>query len=138
MYALLILAIAIAGLAYFFWRRHAKQQAQASLAQAHARREKNRFHCVEIRSRGGACAQVKQHAGIRYLSAEAPRLPLDGCFSARCDCRYVHHNDRRRDDRRLDFGSMTNTVTAGLTGERRRIPDRRKYARGDFKPRLVS
>lgn len=31
----------------------------------------------------------------RFLSGDAPRLPLPSCGAPTCNCRYVHHGDRR-------------------------------------------
>ena len=40
-------------------------------------------------------------ASGRYLSREAPILPLPTCNSKGCACRYLHHDDRRSgEDRR--------------------------------------
>jgi hypothetical protein len=44
---------------------------------------------------------VAEHKGRRYLSAEAPKLPLPACDVRSCHCRFVHFEDRRDgDDRR--------------------------------------
>ncbi|TDG12907.1 hypothetical protein E2F43_15235 [Seongchinamella unica] len=50
----------------------------------------------------GPCPAVRNLDGKRFLEREAPSLPLPGCTAARCDCVYVHHEDRRsgRKDRR--------------------------------------
>jgi hypothetical protein len=37
---------------------------------------------------------------MRYLSREAPPLPLKDCTSPECTCRYEHHEDRRKGPRR--------------------------------------
>jgi hypothetical protein len=47
----------------------------------------------------------------RFLSGEAPPLPLPGCTAPRCLCRYAHYEDRRARDRRVplshDFASTS-------------------------------
>ena len=59
------------------------------------------FHAVEIRCTGNACQAAQDSRGERYVSAEAPRLPLDKCDqSDRCQCIYQHYDDRRGDSRR--------------------------------------
>jgi hypothetical protein len=62
----------------------------------------NPYPAVSIRCASGACAGAKSLKGRRYLGDEAPVLPLAECASSRCDCRYVHHVDRRtgNNDRR--------------------------------------
>ena len=59
------------------------------------------FHAVEIRCTKNACQAAKDTRGERYLSAEAPLLPLDQCDRPdRCQCRYQHYKDRRGGSRR--------------------------------------
>ena len=63
----------------------------------------NPFHAVSIEPSDGHCQAVDSLQIQRFLSEEAPSLPLDGCVAADCRCRYVHHTDRRGGarDRRL-------------------------------------
>jgi len=65
-------------------------------------RSLRRWHAVTIAGSGSACAAAQACKGKRYLSSEAPRLPLEGCDAARCECRYRHFADRRGDPRRED------------------------------------
>jgi len=61
------------------------------------------FHAVEIRCAKNACQAAQDSHGQRYVSAEAPPLPLDQCDQPDlCQCRYQHHADRRDDSRRDD------------------------------------
>ena len=60
-----------------------------------------KWHAVSIIADGAACRAALALADRRYLSAEAPRLPLDGCDKpGGCQCRYRHHPDRRVGPRR--------------------------------------
>jgi len=55
----------------------------------------NRYHAVSVQC-GPACAATSLTLeGRRFLSAEAPVLPQPTCSPANCQCRYVHHDDRR-------------------------------------------
>lgn len=58
-----------------------------------------RFRAVSC---SGGCPSIRNLEGKRFLEQEAPILPLPGCNASRCDCVYVHHDDRRtgRKDRR--------------------------------------
>jgi hypothetical protein len=51
-----------------------------------------------------ACNAVKAIGGRRFLDTEkqVPKLPLPECDVERCNCKYVHHEDRRdvSEDRR--------------------------------------
>lgn len=90
-----------------------------------AHRATNPYHAVSIKA-GPACAQTKQqYGGRRFLSAEAPLLPLPTCDAAACRCQYVHHEDRRAEsDRRLlDVWNPNARFAEG--GDRRRLRGRR-------------
>lgn len=71
------------------------------------------YHCVEIVNDKGVCDSAKKLKDKRFLSKDAPTLPLPDCNEAECHCRYLHHEDRRgqTEDRRVDFG-----VTSELYG----------------------
>jgi hypothetical protein len=64
------------------------------------RRVVNPYHCVSIRFGPNCCQQVRAIDGQRFLAGSAPQLPLPGCEAASCDCRYVHYDDRRAEERR--------------------------------------
>ncbi len=60
-----------------------------------------RYQAVSIRARTRACEAARQCGETRFLSLEAPSLPLEGCTNtAACRCRYRHHKDRRDEPRR--------------------------------------
>jgi hypothetical protein len=64
----------------------------------------NPFHAVSIETGVRACAEARAREGKRFLSSTAPMLPLRGCTQPTCQCRYVHHNDRRNSrDRRVNL-----------------------------------
>ncbi len=61
-------------------------------------------------SAASRCVSVTTHAmrskrigEKRFLSGEAPEIPVPGCNAATCACHYVHHKDRRHNDRRNPF-----------------------------------
>jgi hypothetical protein len=60
------------------------------------------YHCVAIHHdhEDGACAAVKRLSGQRFLSKEAPPIPLPACDAASCRCRYLHFEDRRQSGER--------------------------------------
>ena len=53
------------------------------------------FHCVHIRYPANACLAVKGLSQKRFLASEAPSLPVPGCTVEKCECRFIHHEDRR-------------------------------------------
>lgn len=88
----------------------------------------NKYHAVAIARNSVACAAAAQLVGRRYLSKEAPLLPVTGCMAKPCRCRYVHYADRRSDDRRFPFGVRRSSEphVQGIerrSGERRKAPD---------------
>src|SRR5690606_23095494 len=108
--------VAIALLAYLYVRR-SRQRVETprklKLPPIKLSRKNTRYHAVMIVCTDQACEAARSRAGIKYLSAEAPALPLAGCFLAAgvCTCRYEHFEDRREDDdRRSIFGSRNGPV----------------------------
>jgi hypothetical protein len=82
-----------------------------------AKRPANLWHAVSIVCTSASCAAAQALKGQRYLSADAPRLPLSDCTSAAaCPCVYRKHSDRRAGPRR-------EADTSGL--KRSSIPERR-------------
>lgn len=90
------------------------------------RRIANPYHAVSIEPGLRCCAEARKAEGKRFLSSAAPMLPLKGCTSATCQCRYVHHNDRRSNqrDRRVNFANPHgHMMTDRRAGGGRRIND---------------
>lgn len=70
-----------------------------------APRKPSRFHAVTIVTGLRACQSARELRDQRFLSREAPPLPLSNCGSAQCECRYEHFDDRRKGNRRAhDLG----------------------------------
>lgn len=91
-------------------------------ATAAPRKAPNKFHAVTIAPGPRACPEACALQGRRFLSREAPLLPLKNCGSFKCECRYEHHDDRRKGNRRAhDIGVSID----GYEGvERRQEPKR--------------
>jgi len=92
------------------------------------------YHAVSIKIGGMACVAAKQLTGQRFLSTKAPRLPLPGCTAADCNCRFVHHKDRRSGkDRRSPFGPAgMGGGTGSFQADQRQGNDRRKADDEDY------
>jgi hypothetical protein len=59
------------------------------------------WHAVSIVSQVTTCDAALRCRGRRFLSREAPRLPMTDCDRcAACRCVYRHHTDRRAGPRR--------------------------------------
>ena len=77
----------------------------------------NPYHAVSILPGADSCAAAYRFSGQRFLSRQAPRLPLPSCDAATCGCRFKHHKDRRAGPRRSSDVGMT---MAGYSGNERR------------------
>lgn len=86
-------------------------------------RPPKRWHAVAVTAGTDACAAAKACKGKRFLSKDAPSLPLEGCDAARCDCKYRHFDDRRGAARRRD--DAIGTSASRGDGERRKKGGRR-------------
>lgn len=126
---IVILAFLVAAIA--FWWYLATTQRKRQLARAAKRNSHSTYHCVEVRAGIPACQAVRQMEPTRFLSAEAPTLPVSGCTLPICRCTYIHHDDRRQDHRRNPYGQWSSTPPA-IVGERRARADRRKSQEGAY------
>ncbi len=78
------------------------------------------FHAVTLKPCPNACAAVHAITGQRFLSSEAPALPLAGCDQQRCDCTYGHWSDRRdRGNRRSGWDTFAGFAQSLVQGDRR-------------------
>ena len=61
-----------------------------------APKPKVKWHAVSVSSEAGSCFPARLLKGQRFLSTEAPLLPLADCTQpASCNCVYKKYNDRR-------------------------------------------
>jgi hypothetical protein len=93
-------------LVWLFIRRRQAAKASTEVKPATRTRKKDTaFHAVSIKVSSNACQAAQDLEGRRFLSTAAPRLPLPECNVLECNCRFVHHEDRRTGkDRRSPFG----------------------------------
>ncbi len=82
------------------------------------------WHAVSVTPGEPACDAALRIRNVRFLAAEAPRIPVPHCaWPARCHCVYRHHADRRVGLRRIaDRGMYGRPVAV----ERRKEQDRRR------------
>ena len=64
------------------------------------------YHAVSIVPGGRQCSACLHVEGLRFLSGDAPPLPLPGCDAA-CGCVYRHHADRREPSLLSSYFSRT-------------------------------
>ena len=59
------------------------------------------YHGIEVVTGTLTCEAAAAITRRRFLSDEAPRLPIENCDNPQgCECRYTHFKDRRTDARR--------------------------------------
>ncbi len=83
----------------------------------------NPYHSVSIVPGAGACNAVRDLQGQRFLSRDAPLLPLPNCPLPACHCAYKHYDDRRHKRRRKADRTELPQSWSGL--ERRHAHGRR-------------
>jgi len=88
-----------------------------------------RWHAVSVKPGPRACDAANTARESRWLSREAPMLPLPGCTHPdHCHCTYSHHDDRRVGSRRAEeidaFARPPKVVNERRRGRNRRAtPD---------------
>ena len=111
-----------------WWLMRKRRTALDDYAQPRSRPRKKTtpYHAVSIRFTNNACNAAKEMAGRRFLATAAPKLPLPGCDVFECNCRFVHHDDRRSGtDRRSPFSPAHGFGGSG-SHEQRTGRDRRR------------
>ena len=114
-------------LVWLFIRRRQSADPKGQKPVFRARTANSAYHAVSIKFSSNACKPARDLEGRRFLSSAAPKLPLPECELLECNCRFVHHKDRRASkDRRSPFGP---SGFGGATGkheqEQRQGSDRR-------------
>ncbi len=85
-----------------------------------------RWHAVAVKPCPGACAAAVSGTSRRWLSREAPMLPLPDCTQPdRCRCTYQHHEDRRTGEGRRAEETDAFARPAQVSHERRKRGTRR-------------
>lgn len=112
---------------WLFLRRRQAAGTKDAQPEKRSSSSKQGFHAVSIKFSSNACNAAREMDGRRFLSTAAPKLPLADCDVLECNCRFVHHKDRRAGkDRRSPFGpSGFGTDTGSFKQEQRKGRDRR-------------
>jgi len=121
---LLIIAVFMAGLAWYAWTLTASYQRSRKSALLEKLRSSNRYRGISIRN--GGCPAVQQITGSFYRFDDAPGLPVEGCKKLRCTCVYTGINNRRNNERRSNEDLRSSVRFDTESSERRQRKDRRK------------
>lgn len=84
------------------------QRAKESRSAADSSQGRKEWHAVSIVTSNSPCEAAQALQNHRFLSKDAPRLPLADCSAPdACHCIYRHHADRRGKPRRsADRGGL--------------------------------
>lgn len=105
-------------------RPSVKRVATASMTALHQSRARatgipKQWHAISVEAKPLSCAAAQDLRKKRFLSQEAPALPLEGCTKgANCPCTYKHHEDRRGKGRRKEESGMPSNAKS-QSSERR-------------------
>lgn len=131
-----VLLLLVVGLlaAWFFYRKGLDKPGERQDRRISGRSKVGtEFHAVSIKPGAYACNQANELAGERFLATKAPELPLEGCMSSNCECRFVHHDDRRAGkDRRSPFTSGGLSAATGKYSQERREGQERRDDSDDY------
>ena len=108
-------------------RSSSPDSSRAAAVEARRQWISNPWHAVGIVPSLESCAAAHSASNVRYLSQEAPVLPLAGCTAGKCTCRYRHFQDRRGSPRR---DSDIIGPRMGWPGRERRVAHGRRSTDG--------
>lgn len=113
-------------LAWLFLRPRNKPAPKPIVSRRPAKRPRH-YYGVVFRPGPASCRFANALRDQRFLSEEAPRLPIAGCDAGRCECLLIPTDDRRgSQDRRLRFSPLAGYEPDLQTTKAKREGDRRK------------
>ena len=126
-YLFIILIVAVGGGLWFLSSRSSGNKTRSTSAVARSRKSTpaassaSQWHAVIIRFDAEACAAARALENTRFLSREAPTTPLPDCDAETCNCKYVHYNDRRKEDSdRRSMASLRSSLHEASGDEEKR------------------
>ncbi|TLY49433.1 MAG: hypothetical protein E6K53_13695 [Gammaproteobacteria bacterium] len=134
MLSTILIVAAIIGLPLLPILRHrAARQTEGSVRTAPqpamhpARAPRNTAYLLVLRTDAGGCSceTARHFAGKTFDRATAPKLPLAGCSSTDCRCRFEAIADRRRRPRR-EASDRRGLIRFSTKSDRRICADRRR------------
>jgi hypothetical protein len=113
----------------FSWFRRKNQVSQVERVQARVVTNihlTNPWHAVGVGGGPSCCRASYLARNVRYLSTEAPPLPLAGCTQPKsCTCKYKHFSDRRAGPRRTTDSDLYKNALSPHVIPRLTFRDRR-------------
>ncbi len=139
MNTVLIIIVIIAMVGAYAVYRNRKTGSNVRPDQSPSRKIANKgdsmYHAVSLKFSATACQAAIDMNGRRFLSGVAPKIPLPGCDSTECKCRFVHHDDRRsEEDRRSMYGQNIGINKAAQFADEKRATGERRSRSSDGSP----
>ena len=103
-----------------------KKNQRNKLLSPKATSSSTQWKAVKVKAGLMCCKEAEKMRSQIYLTAEAPAFPLEGCKAKKCECKYIHMNDRREGDDRRESTDFLNDLYDMHDKDRRKIKDRRK------------
>jgi len=89
---------------------------------------KKKFASVSIAHDMDSCKAVQGFSNIRFLTKDSPLIPLKDCSQKHtCNCKYIHHKDRRKVDRRSAFDAGSALIREGAMNDDMRTSKGRRW-----------
>jgi len=106
---------------------YVREDKQAANQHTKEAASKNLFASVSIAHDFDSCETVQGYSNIRFLTKDAPLVPLKNCAKKHiCNCKYIHHKDRRSASRRSSFNAGSSSILENsMTNDKRKSSGRR-------------
>jgi hypothetical protein len=89
------------------------------------------FRCVVFKACSNSCRRALEFHTKPILIANAPKLPLQGCFAEKCECSLLQYDDRRTGKDRRDAEELINKRRLAYANKRL-LRDRRRASIQEF------
>ena len=104
LYVLILIVVVVI---WLFLKRFKANSSSTHKPASTTSKRKKEFGAVSIKTGPRACTAAKYLRGKRFISSQAPALPLSECDISDCKCKYDYYKDRRsEDDRRFPSAIM--------------------------------
>ncbi len=91
----------------------------------------SQFKCVAFVAGNSACNKALKFETKPILIENAPKLPLQGCTAAQCECSLLQHDDRRSGTDRRD-NEVLDKRRKSVYANKRLVKDRRRASIKEF------
>lgn len=104
MYTLMMVVVVC--LLVFFWRKKRVQTQLLTQKSKSTSKQLSPYKSVLIEPCLIHCRAVIPYANTPILLNNCPALPIEGCNSEKCECKFIRYDDRRIGSRREDVFTM--------------------------------